>query len=170
MNQHSTRTTAAQRQREIEALALGGYGITPDQLSPAVLFCLGQLQCAQMVAISEGVGSGELPERLRARVQEREAELRRLLDEQDHQHAGQDDEADAKPRLPVEALSATDQLYDAHVLLAYLWRSLDRAPSEGLDLDADEAAGLIAALDTARWLVCDSRKAILGERPAGGAV
>lgn len=107
MTQHSTRTTPAQRQQEIEAIAQG-YGIQPAQLTPAVLFCLGQLQASQMVAISEGCGSGELPDRLRARVAEREAELRRLLDEQEH------DVEQGQPSGATDLESAARTLFERH--------------------------------------------------------
>lgn len=90
-HQHSIETTAGTRRESIEQIA-EQYGIQPHHLTPEVIFTMGQLQCAQMVAISEGCGSGELPDRLRARVEEREQELRRLLDEQDQQPAGQDDD------------------------------------------------------------------------------
>lgn len=80
-HQPSTTSTPAQRRESIEAIA-AQLGIEPHQLTPEVCFTLGQVEYAKRIAISEGCGSGELPDRLRARVEEREAELRRLLDEQ----------------------------------------------------------------------------------------
>ncbi|MCC5871524.1 MAG: hypothetical protein JJU22_03930 [Gammaproteobacteria bacterium] len=89
-------TTPADRRSEVEAIARQ-LGVAPHQLTVEVAFACGQLQYAQQIAVSEGVGSGELPDRLQARVAEREAELRRLLDEQ---QGTQDDDSASTPENP----------------------------------------------------------------------
>lgn len=105
MTQHQHIT--GPRRESIESIA-ALYGIQPDQLTAAVAFTLGQVEYAKRICISEGVGSGELPDRLRARVAEREAELRRLLDEQEQ------DVEQGQPSGATDLESAARTLFERH--------------------------------------------------------
>ncbi|TVS14920.1 MAG: hypothetical protein EA417_14300 [Gammaproteobacteria bacterium] len=81
MTTQNSTITLAQRRSSIEQIAQH-HGIQPGQLKVEAAFDLGQVVAAQAVAVSESCGSGELPDRLQRRVEDREAELRSVVYQQ----------------------------------------------------------------------------------------